>query len=126
MKTILLSDDNQDSREIYGTMFTHHGFRVIEAEDGATALRLAREEDPDLVVLNLFMPTLDGQSVLRELRADPETEGMLCLLLTGDSRPEQMGQALINGADAYLTKPVSPSQVLEFVREILGQEREAS
>lgn len=126
MKTILLSDDNRDSREIYGTMFTHHGFRVMEAEDGVTALRLAREEHPDLVVLNLFMPTMDGQTVLRELRADPETEDMLCLLLTGDSRPEQMGEALINGADAYLTKPVAPSRVLDFVRQILGEGRDGS
>ena len=118
---ILLADDNRDSREIYGTLFEHSGYRVVTAGDGPDAVRVAREERPDVVLLNLFMPGMSGHEVLAELRSDPETEAMRCLMITGDARPEQMGEALIRGADAFLTKPVEPRQVLELVEQILSE-----
>lgn len=119
MKTILLADDNDDSREIYGTLFEVSGYRVVKAANGLEAIQVTREEQPDLVLLNLIMPGMTGHEVIRHLRSDPSTAGVRCLFLTGDARPEQMGEALLGGAEGYLTKPVEPRRVLEYVETIL-------
>lgn len=120
--TVLLADDNDDSREIYGTLLTHEGFRVLEARNGAEAIRLSLEERPDLVLLNLLMPEVDGLGVLERLRGDPETSEVPCVCLTGDARMERMGQAMKRGADAFLTKPAEPRHVLKTIRAVLGEE----
>lgn len=121
-KTILLADDNEDSREIYGTLFEHNGYRVHTAVDGPSAIETATEAEPDIVLLNLFMPGMSGHEVLDALRSNPETASLRCLMLTGDVRLEQMGEALIRGADAYLTKPVEPREVLEMVESIIAED----
>lgn len=120
--TVLLADDNDDSREIYGTLLSHEGFRVLEARNGEEAVRLSREECPDVVLLNLLMPEIDGLGVLERLRDDPETREVPCICLTGDARMERMGQAMMRGADAFLTKPAEPRDVLETIRAMLGEE----
>lgn len=121
-KKILLADDNVDSREIYGTLFEHCGYDVIMAGDGPTAVEVAIESQPDIMLLNLFLPGMSGHEVLKALRSNPRTESLCCLMLTGDARPEQMGEALVRGADAYLTKPVEPREVLEIVEGMLADE----
>jgi two-component system phosphate regulon response regulator PhoB len=118
--TILLADDNEDSREIYRTLFEIAGYRVLLAGDGVTVLAIVDEEKPDLILLNLIMPELDGHGVLAELRGDPETEEIPCLVFTGDARFATLGRAVKNGADAFLTKPAEPMTVLRFVQELLG------
>lgn len=124
--TILLADDNDDSREIYGTLLTHEGFEVLEARDGEEAVRVSRERRPDVLVLNLLMPELDGLGVLERLRSDPETSAMPCICLTGDARMERMGQAVMKGADAFITKPAEPREVLATIRAVLGEEGSAT
>lgn len=124
--TILLADDNDDSREIYGTLLTHEGFEVLEARNGEEAVRVSRERRPDVLVLNLLMPELDGLGVLERLRSDPETSSMPCICLTGDARMERMGQAVMKGADAFITKPAEPREVLATIRAVLGEEGSAT
>jgi CheY-like chemotaxis protein len=121
MATILLADDNADSREIYRTFFEVAGYRVLEAENGQAAVDLASDHQPDLIMLNLVMPQLDGHGVLEELRARPSTEDIPCLVFTGDARFEQLGRAVHGGADAFLTKPAEPREVLQFVAELLRE-----
>ena len=118
--TIMLADDNEDSREIYRTLFEIAGYRVLLAGDGRAVLTLLEKEKPDLILLNLLMPELDGHGVLTELRANPETEDIPCLVFTGDARFATLGRAMKNGADAFLTKPAEPMMVLRFVQELLG------
>jgi two-component system phosphate regulon response regulator PhoB len=120
--TILLADDNEDSREIYRTLFEMAGFRVLLAGDGLSVLSVVEKEKPDLILLNLLMPQLDGHGVLTELRGDPETEEIPCLVFTGDARFATLGRAMKNGADAFLTKPAEPMMVLRFVQELLGSQ----
>jgi CheY-like chemotaxis protein len=117
--TILLADDNEDSREIYRTLFEVAGFRVLLAGDGLSVLELVGEEKPDLILLNLIMPELDGHAVLQELRDDPATEEIPCLVFTGDARFATLGRAMKAGADGFLTKPAEPMTVLRFVRDLL-------
>jgi CheY-like chemotaxis protein len=123
--TILLADDNADSRDIYRTLFEVAGYRVLEEEHGLAVLDLLKAEIPDLIMLNLVMPLLDGHGVLEELRARPHTEDIPCLVFTGDARFEQMGRAVHSGADAFLTKPAEPREVLQFVEELLRERGQA-
>lgn len=122
-KTILLIDDDQDARTIFGTLFELEGYQVLHAADGAAGLAVARDRKPDLVMLNLFMPRMSGDQVLRGLRGDRETQDILCLFFTGDARYEQMGRALMLGADGFLTKPADPRAVLSMVQRLLGEVR---
>jgi CheY-like chemotaxis protein len=119
MKTILLGDDNDDSRDIYKTLFEYAGYRVLQAPDGLGVLAAVRSDRPDLVLLNVHMPQLDGHGVLQELRADPDTEDLICLVFTGDARYEQLGQSVLSGADGFIAKPAEPSAVLRFVQDLL-------
>jgi CheY-like chemotaxis protein len=114
-------DDDPDARAIFATLFELEGFDVLHAGDGAHALEVARNNPPDVVLLNLVMPRMSGYQVLRRLRAGDETAEIPCLLFTGDARPEQMGKALMNGADGFVTKPAQPRAVLQLVRKILEE-----
>lgn len=119
MPTILLADDNADSRDIYRTLFTVSGYDVLEAEDGMRAVAMSADRQPDIILLNLRMPNLDGYGVLQELRSRAATENIPCIVFTGDVRYEQMGRAVMEGADAFLSKPAEPREVLRFVQEVL-------
>lgn len=119
--TILLADDDEDARCIFETLFEIEGFRVLQAVDGPSAVEMARRTKPDVVLLNLVMPYMSGHQVLQAIRSDSETATIPCLLLTGDARYEQMGRALLHGADGFLTKPAEPRAVLNVVRRILDE-----
>jgi CheY-like chemotaxis protein len=120
-KVVLLVDDDQDARAIFGTLFEMEGFEVLHAADGPTAVELARNNPPDLVLLNLVMPRMSGYQVLSTLRGEQETAAIPCLLFTGDARPEQMGAALMHGADGFVTKPAEPRAVLQMVQQLLAE-----
>ena len=120
-KTILLVDDDYDARTIFGTLFELEGFDVLHACDGAHAVEVARNNPPDLVMLNLVMPRMSGYQVLKTLRAHDETAEVPCVLFTGDARPEQMGTALMHGADGFVTKPAEPRAVLHLVQQLLRE-----
>lgn len=120
-KTILLVDDDHDARMIFGTLFELEGYDVLHARDGADAVEVVRNNPPDLVMLNLVMPRMSGYQVLKTLRAQDETAEIPCLLFTGDARPEQMGTALMHGADGFVTKPAEPRAVLNLVQQLLEE-----
>lgn len=122
-RTILLADDDADSRAIYGILFEVEGFDVLHAPDGPSAVETVRLRKPDLVLLNLFLPRMSGHQVLRALRSERATEAIPCLMFTGDARYEQMGMALIHGADGFVTKPAEPRAVLRIVQKLLDERR---
>ena len=124
-RTILLVDDDHDARAIFGTLFEIEGFDVLHAADGATAVEVVRNSRPDVVLLNLVMPRMSGYQVLRSIRADDETAEIPCLLFTGDARHEQMGKALMHGADGFVTKPAEPRTVLMMVQQLLEDPSES-
>ena len=120
-KTILLVDDDHDARAIFGTLFELEGFEVLHAHDGPTAVEVVRNSRPDVVLLNLVMPRMSGYQVLRTIRAEEGSSEIPCLLFTGDARPEQMGTALMHGADGFVTKPAEPRAVLSLVQQLLEE-----
>lgn len=118
---ILIVDDHPESRLVLRAYLEHHGRRVYEAPDGEACLTLARETRPDLIVLDLLLPVLDGWRTAEALRRDPTTEGIPILALTATSRPEQHERALRAGCDVVVTKPVRPAVLLSQIEALLAR-----
>jgi len=114
---VLLVDDLAEQREIYRTILLHEGFRVLEAGDGDTALSLARAHVPDVVLLDICLPDVDGFEVIRRLRADRRTSRIRIVLLTATVLADGARDGA--GYDEYLTKPIQPREAVEAVRRHL-------
>ncbi len=124
--TVLVVDDDADIRTVLELTLTHAGFEVIEADDGAKALEAARSRSPDVVLLDVMMPGLDGLSVLRELRTDGRTAHLPVLMLTARAQPEDAVRGLDAGADDYITKPFDGDEVVARIHAVIrrsGQQR---
>lgn len=106
MKTILIADDRDTSRELLRTVLLAQGYRVVEAADGGEALAKARSEVPDLILLDLQMPVMDGFAVAAALRADAQFQGTPIVALTASAMQGDRDQALAHGFTAYISKPV--------------------
>jgi len=119
MKTILVVDDEPRIAELARDYLEHAGFAVLLAHDGPTAISTARERRPDLVVLDLGLPGLDGLDVTRQLRSGTTTADLPIIMLTArdDELDKLLGLEL--GADDYLTKPFSPRELVARVRAVL-------
>lgn len=118
-RTILVVDDEPGIVAIARDYLDRAGFRVITAADGPSALRLARSERPNLLVLDLMLPGMDGLDVARALRGDPATRTLPMIMLTArvDEADRLIGLEL--GADDYITKPFSPRELVARVRAVL-------
>ena len=121
--TVLIVEDNLDNRIIYRTILEHAGFLVIEAEDGATGVRLVREHRPDLVLMDISIPVIDGYEATRMLKADPSTAAIPIMALTAHAMAEDRLRAAEAGCDAYLAKPAEPNHVVAEVRRLLAERR---
>ena len=99
------------------------GFRVAEARDGEEALLVAREQKPDLVLLDWMLPLLSGLEVCRQMRRMPETRGVPIIMLTARGEEGDKLRGLDSGADDYVTKPFSPSELIARVRAVLRRSR---
>ena len=116
--SILIIDDYADNRELLRIMLEANGYRVLEAEDGLTGLRMAREETPALILVDLSMPGLDGWGVLRELRNDERTRNIPCASVSAS--PDGDGvQSSSQRFDAYLSKPFRRDKLIETVERLL-------
>lgn len=116
-KTVLLVDDDEDSRTICVTILEHHGYRVVQAADGGEGLRMARELRPDVILMDVTLPVLDGWTATSELKQSPETAEIPVIMLTARALDADRARGRDSGCDSYLTKPCSPSLVLEEVRK---------
>lgn len=121
-KTILLIEDEEILVDLYKMKFDHEGFEVITAMDGEEGLEAARKHHPDLILLDIVMPGLNGYQVLKELKKDPATKNIKVYILSNLGQVQEINQGLSDGADGYLIKAnVTPSQLVEQVRKIMGQ-----
>jgi two-component system cell cycle response regulator DivK len=118
---ILIADDRPSSRELLRLVLERAGYAVVEAEDGQQALDKTRSEDPDLVLLDLQMPGLDGYGVLAALRADPRFAGLPVLALTASAMRGDRERILEAGFTDYLAKPAGPELLRETVARLLGE-----
>jgi two-component system, cell cycle response regulator DivK len=116
---VLLVDDIEDCRDVYGQFLRHTGYEVVEASDGNEALALARTLAPDAIVMDLWMPQLDGWETIRRLKALPATVAIPVLVLTGDAYAQARSEAEDAGCQAYLVKPCLPMDVAAEVGRLL-------
>jgi DNA-binding response OmpR family regulator len=115
---VLLIDDAADSRDAFEVFLGTCGFRVVTADDGAAGLALAREARPDVVIVDMGLPGMDGWETTRRLRADPVTRGACILAVTGHATGEARQRALDAGADDYFVKPCAPDDVVAAIRRL--------
>jgi len=119
--TILVADDEEDLRELVAYRLTRSGYRVIGAGDGQEALELAVERTPDLMVLDVMMPKLDGYELTRRVRAEAALRSIPVILLTARSQESDIDRGFEVGADDYLKKPFNPDELVARVRAVLGR-----
>ncbi|HET8550807.1 MAG TPA: response regulator [Bryobacteraceae bacterium] len=119
MKTILIADDKDSSRELIRALLERSGYRVEEAADGTEAVERARTVHPDLILLDLQMPRLDGFGVLRELRQDDRFRDKPVVALTAYAMHGDREKALQAGFTSYVTKPVNLMQLREHIARLL-------
>ena len=116
---VLIADDNAMNLDILHARLTAHGYEILTAADGETALSLAREKHPDLILLDVMMPGLDGLEVCRRLKGDPSLPFMPLILVTARADSRDVVSGLEAGADEYLTKPVDQAALVARVKSML-------
>lgn len=126
MHTVLVVDDETDILELVAFNLERQQYKVLTAGDGISAVKIAREKIPDLIVLDVMLPGLDGFGVYRELRADPRTGGIPVLMLTAKGEINDRIAGLELGADDYVTKPFSPRELLLRVKALLKRTRKVT
>ncbi|MFN2515799.1 MAG: response regulator [Pyrinomonadaceae bacterium] len=120
--TILIADDHDDNRELLQLLLSGAGYDVREAKDGSECLAIARDQRPDLIVIDLSMPVLDGWGVFRELRADQRTKTIPCMAVTAHADLDRH-QALATGFSAYVSKPFSGDVLLKTIATVLSSQK---
>jgi DNA-binding response OmpR family regulator len=121
-RLILVADDDADVRELIVFRLERAGYEVLTAADGQTAVELALARRPDVCVVDVMMPKLDGYQVTERLRADRELAGMAILLLTASVEEGAVERGFDVGADDYIKKPFSPAELLGRVEGALARE----
>jgi two-component system alkaline phosphatase synthesis response regulator PhoP/two-component system response regulator VicR len=118
---ILAVDDDERIRRLIQLNLQRAGYRISTAGDGVEALAMIEQERPDLVVLDITMPRMDGIETLRHLRANAATAALPVVLLSAKAQDEDILEGRRSGADYYLHKPFNPPDLLAVLREVLGE-----
>ncbi len=120
--TILIADDYDDNRELLRLLLSGAGYRVREASNGQDCLQMAREEPPDLIMIDLSMPGIDGWEVLKEILGDPQTARVPCVAVTAHDANRETVIGL--GFVEYVSKPFRTGELLRVVGELLAARKE--
>lgn len=123
-ETVLVVDDEKDILELISYNLENEGFSVSTVETGEDALDMARDTRPELIILDLMLPGMDGTEVCKRLKQDASTRNIPVLMLTAKASPGDVVNGLDLGADDYVTKPFSPSVLLARTRAVLRRVRE--
>jgi class 3 adenylate cyclase len=116
---ILIADDNPENLDIFRTRLAVHGYEILTATDGEEALAIAREKQPDLILLDVMMPKMDGIEVCRRLKADPSFPFVPIIMITAKTDSQDVVSGLEAGADEYLPKPVDQAALVARVKSML-------
>ena len=118
-KRILIVDDEPNIVKAVRARLEDSGYEAIAAYDGEEALKKAREEKPDLIILDLMLPMMDGCDVCRKLKLDEKYKAIPIIMFTAKFQPVDIRYGMAQGADAYITKPFDPKMLLDKIRELL-------
>jgi two-component system, cell cycle response regulator DivK len=119
-KKILVVEDTEDNRQILRDLLGMAGYDMVEAHDGAEGVAMAAEHKPDLILMDIQMPVMDGYEATRRIKANPELKAIPIVAVTSYALSGDEQKTRDAGCDAYIAKPYSPRQMLAKVREILG------
>lgn len=119
----LIVDDSPELRLVMTSFLNNLGLEVLTARDGETGLAMAREHRPDLVCLDLMLPTMSGLEVCERLKSQPETADVPVLMVSARPYPQDRAEARRAGADAYVTKPINRQEFANHVRTLVWQRR---
>lgn len=120
-KSVLVVDDEEMTRDLLRLMLKGTGFTIYEAEDGFVALEQVEAHNPDIIILDVMMPGLDGLAVCRTLRLQPHTADLPVIMLSAKTTPTAIQDGLEAGANKYLTKPVGFKELLSNIQDVLGE-----
>jgi CheY-like chemotaxis protein len=126
MPKILLVEDNEMNRDMLSRRLMRRGYEVLLALDGASGVEMAQSHSPDLVLMDMSLPVLDGWEATRRLKADPTTRPIPVIALTAHAMSSDHDKALEAGCDDYDTKPVELPRLLGKIEALLGGETAAS
>ena len=121
MSVILIVEDNEKNMKLVRDVLQFKGYKTLEAVTGTEGLRLAREERPDLVLMDIQLPDIDGITALARLRADPQTEKMPVVAVSASVMPDEQQKIVASGFNAYVTKPINVKSFLETVERFVGK-----
>ena len=119
-KRILVVEDQEDNRQILRDLLSNAGFEIIEAETGEEALVAASSQRPDLILMDIQLPVLDGYEVTRRIKADPLLQEIPIIVVTSYALSGDEGKAREAGCNDYVTKPYSPRELLTKIRNLLS------
>jgi two-component system, cell cycle response regulator DivK len=123
MSTILIVEDNEKNMKLVRDILQHRGHLTIEAVNGSDGVRLARERQPDLVLMDIQLPDIDGIEALRQIRTEAALDATPVLAVSASVMPDEQQQIVASGFDAYVTKPINVKQFLETVQRFLASGR---
>ena len=118
-QTILIIDDDIDTLKLVGIMLERKGFRILASTTGEKGLKLTENEIPDLILLDVMMPDINGYDIARSIRSNPNTESIPIIMFTARSQVDDKVEGLEAGADAYITKPARPRELFAQVNSVL-------
>lgn len=122
-RRILVVEDEEDNRRILRDLLANFGYEVLEALTGEEGVAMARSRDPDLILMDIRLPGLDGFAATREIKAKDQSRHIPVIAVTSHAMSDDNGRALEAGCDAYFSKPVSPRALLAKIREFLPETR---
>jgi two-component system, cell cycle response regulator DivK len=124
--TVLIVEDNEKNRKLMRDLMRVHGYQYLEAEDGLAGVEAAREHHPDLILMDIQLPGLDGYSATQQLKADESTRAIPIVVVTSFAMQGEEGRARQAGCDAYLSKPIDIHQLIATVQRLLPQDESGS
>jgi DNA-binding response OmpR family regulator len=123
MPKVLVIDDDPVIVQLLRVNFEIEGFEVLSAADGAEGIRVAKDEQPDVILSDIMMPRMDGLQVVMRLKGDPVTRALPVILLSAKAQNAEVQQGLDAGADDYVTKPFDPLELVDRVNAVLARAR---
>jgi DNA-binding response OmpR family regulator len=120
MKRILAVDDEPHILRLVSFSLSSHGFEVVQASDGMSAIDVAEREQPDLILMDVMMPILNGYDACERIKANPKTAHIPVVMLSAKSQAAEQVEGLNRGALCYITKPFTPKELVQQVSDLLG------
>lgn len=118
-KKILIVEDNEKNRRLIRDVLTYYGYEIIEAEDGEQGIKMAEEQGPDLILMDMQMPVMDGFAATRLLKSNPSTKNIKIIAVTSFAMAGDKDNILEAGANEYISKPINTRELPKLVERVL-------